>query len=109
MAEKKQVKKVISTEKVITPEVKAVVVTETKVARVIIRKKFSGVVVSDKSDKTIVVKVDTVKIHPKYKKRYTRSQKYKVHDEKNEFKTGDKVNFVECRPLSRDKRWRVVK
>ena len=109
MAEKKQVKKVTATEKVITPKVKAVVVPETKVARVIIRKKFSGVVVSDKSDKTIVVKVDTVRIHPKYKKRYTRSQKYKVHDEKNEFKTGDKVSFVECRPLSRDKRWRVVK
>ena len=109
MAEKKQVKKATATEKVITPKVKAVVVPETKVARVIIRKKFSGVVVSDKSDKTIVVKVETVKIHPKYKKRYTRSQKYKVHDEKNEFKTGDKVNFVECRPLSRDKRWRVVK
>lgn len=109
MAEKKQVKKVAATEKVIAPKVKAVVASETKVARVIIRKKFSGVVVSDKSDKTIVVKVETVKIHPKYKKRYTRSQKYKVHDEKNEFKTGDKVNFVECRPLSRDKRWRVVK
>jgi len=109
MAEKKQVKKETATEKVITPKVKTVVVPETKVARVIIRKKFSGVVVSDKSDKTIVVKVDTVKIHPKYKKRYTRSQKYKVHDEKNEFKTGDKVSFVECRPLSRDKRWRVVK
>jgi len=109
MAEKKQVKKLTATEKIIAPKVKAVVVPETKVARTIIRKKFSGVVVSDKSDKTIVVKVETVKIHPKYKKRYTRSQKYKVHDEKNEFKTGDKVNFVECRPLSRDKRWRVVK
>ena len=109
MAEKKQVKKVVPAEKKITPEVKAVVPTETKVAAAIIRRRFSGVVVSDKSDKTIVVKVDTVKIHPKYKKRYTQSQKYKVHDEKNEFKAGDKVSFVECRPLSRDKRWRVVK
>jgi len=108
MAEKKQVKKVATT-KEITPKVKAVVAPETKEARTIIRKKFSGVVVSDKSDKTIVVKVDTVKIHPKYKKRYTLSRKYKVHDEKNEFKAGDKVSFVECRPLSRDKRWRVVK
>jgi len=108
MAEKKQDKKVA--EKVVTPEVaKPVVATEAKVARTIIRKKFSGVVVSDKSDKTIVVKVETVKIHPKYKKRYTVSRKYKVHDEKNEFRTGDKVSFVECRPLSRDKRWRVVK
>lgn len=75
----------------------------------IIRKKFSGVVVSDKSDKTIVVKVERVKINPKYKKRFTVSSKYKVHDEKNEFKTGAKVTFVECRPLSKDKRWRVIK
>lgn len=75
----------------------------------IIRKKFSGVVVSDKSDKTIVVKVERVKINPKYKKRYTVSSRYKVHDPKNEFKTGDKVTFVECRPISKDKRWRVIK
>ena len=110
MAEKKQVKKVSAAPKEVTPKVaKEAVILETKVARTIIRKKFSGVVVSDKSDKTIVVKVETVKIHPKYKKRYTVSRKYKVHDEKNEFRTGDKVTFVECRPLSRDKRWRVVK
>jgi len=75
----------------------------------VIRKKFSGVVTSDKGDKTIVVKVDRVRIHPKYHKRYKVSRKYKVHDEKNECHVGDKVNFVECRPLSRDKRWRVVK
>ena len=75
----------------------------------IIRKKFTGVVVSDKSDKTIVVRVDRVKINPKYKKRYTVSSRYKVHDETNEFKTGDKVTFIECRPLSKDKRWRVTK
>ena len=72
-------------------------------------KKFNGVVVSDKNDKTIVVKVETVKVHPKYKKRYVVSRRYKVHDEQNEFKTGDKVVFIECRPLSRDKRWRVIK
>ncbi len=75
----------------------------------VIHRRFTGVVVSDKSDKTIVVRVESVKKHPKYQKRYTVSQKYKVHDEKNEFKTGDKVSFVECRPLSRDKRWRVIK
>ena len=74
----------------------------------VIKKKFNGVVVSDKQDKTIVVKVDSVKIHPKYKKRYTSSKKYKVHDEENKYKTDDKVSFVECRPLSRDKRWRVL-
>ncbi len=74
----------------------------------LISRKFTGVVVSDKSAKTIVVKVESVKIHPKYKKRYTVSRKYKVHDENNKFKAGDKVTFVECRPLSRDKRWRVI-
>ena len=74
----------------------------------VIRRKFSGVVVSDKNAKTILVKVDTIKVHPKYKKRYTVSRKYKVHDEENKFKVGDKVSFVECRPLSRDKRWRVL-
>ncbi len=73
-----------------------------------ISRKFIGVVVSDKSAKTIVVKVESVKIHPKYQKRYTVSRKYKVHDENNKFKVGDKVTFVECRPLSRDKRWRVI-
>lgn len=81
---------------------------ETNKKEAVIRKKFSGVVVSDKMEKTIVVKVDSVKIHPKYKKRYTRSTRYKVHDEKNQFKEGDKVVFVECRPLSKDKKWRVV-
>ncbi len=75
----------------------------------VIRRRFTGIVVSDSSDKTILVRVDSVKKHPKYQKRYTVSRKYKVHDEKNEFKTGDKVVFVECRPLSRDKRWRVIK
>lgn len=73
-----------------------------------IRRKFSGTVVSDKMDKTIVVSVDRVKKDPKYGKRYTVSDKYKVHDEKQQFKNGDKVSFVECRPLSKDKRWRVL-
>ncbi len=71
-------------------------------------RKFTGVVVSDKMAKTIVVKVESVKVHPKYQKRYVVSQKYKVHDETNRFKEGDKVEFVECRPLSKDKRWRVI-
>ncbi len=74
----------------------------------IIKKKFYGVVISGKMDKTIVVRIDRVKVHPKYKKRYTVSKKYKVHDEKNQFKEGDKVTFAECRPLSKDKRWRVL-
>jgi small subunit ribosomal protein S17 len=73
-----------------------------------IKRKFNGVVVSDKMDKTITVSVESVKVHPKYKKRYTVSKKYKVHDEKNLYKEGDKVEFLECRPLSKDKRWRVI-
>lgn len=67
-----------------------------------------GVVTSDKMDKTIVVKVDTLKKHPKYHKRFTSTKKYKVHDPKNQFKIGDKVSFVNCRPISKDKQWRVV-
>jgi small subunit ribosomal protein S17 len=74
----------------------------------IIRKKFTGEVVSDKNDKTIVVLVSRVKIHPKYGKRYKVSSKYQVHDPKNTFKIGDSVSFVECRPLSKSKRWRVI-
>lgn len=71
-------------------------------------KKFSGVVASDKNDKTLVVSVESVKIHPKYKKRYTVSKRYKVHDEENKYKVGDKVSFIECRPISKDKKWRVI-
>jgi len=67
-----------------------------------------GVVVSDKMDKTIVVAVDTLKKHPKYHKRYTSTKKYKVHDEKNQFKTGDEVTFVSTKPISKDKKWKVV-
>ncbi|MFA6995275.1 MAG: 30S ribosomal protein S17 [Patescibacteria group bacterium] len=80
-----------------------------KISPEIASRRFNGVVVSDKSDKTIVVRVETIKKHPKYQKRYTVSRKYKVHDEKNEYHTGDKVSFIECRPLSKDKRWRVIK
>jgi small subunit ribosomal protein S17 len=76
--------------------------------KTVLKKKFNGVVVSSKMDKTIVVRVDRVKIDPKYGKRYTASKKYKVHDEKNKYKEDDKVIFIECRPLSKDKRWRVI-
>lgn len=74
----------------------------------VIHRTFNGVVTSDKMDKTIVVAVETVKVHSKYHKRYTSTKKYKVHDEKNQFHEGDKVTFIECRPLSKDKRWRVL-
>jgi len=72
------------------------------------KRELEGLVVSDKMQKTIVVRVDRVKTHPKYGKQFVVSKRYKVHDEKGEYKTGDKVVFVECRPLSRDKRWRVT-
>lgn len=70
---------------------------------------LKGVVVSDKMDKTIVVSVSRLKKHPRYKRRYRVDKKYKVHDEKNEFKIGDRVMIRECRPISKDKKWRLVK
>ena len=78
-------------------------------AKKIIKRQLKGEVVSDKMDKTIVVRIDTVKVHPRYKKRYKVSERFKAHDEKNEYKVGDKVIIQECRPLSKDKRWRVTK
>lgn len=81
---------------------------EKKELKKINKRTIKGVVVSDKADKTIVVKVSRIKKHPKYGKRYFASRKYKVHDERNQFKTGDQVVFVECRPLSKDKRWRAL-
>ncbi len=68
---------------------------------------LKGVVISDKMDKTIVVSVSRLKKHPRYKKRYRVNKKYKAHDEKNEFKIGDRVIIRECRPVSKDKKWTV--
>ena len=73
-----------------------------------IKRTFEGIVMSDKSDKTVVVRIDRVKMHSKYHKRYTVSKNFKAHDEKNEYKIGDKVIIQECRPLSKDKHWRVI-
>lgn len=72
------------------------------------RKVRTGVVVSDKMSKTIVVRVDNLKVHPKYKKVYKVSNKYHVHDEKEEASLGDSVSIMETRPLSKTKRWRLV-
>jgi small subunit ribosomal protein S17 len=71
------------------------------------RRVLQGVVTSDKMEKTITVKVIRFFQHPLYKKYVHRSKKYKAHDEKNECHTGDMVRIVECRPLARDKRWRL--
>lgn len=72
------------------------------------KRKFTGQVVSVKMNKTIVVRVDTMKLHPKYNKSYKVSKKYPVHDETNAAKPGDKVVFVETRPLSKTKRWGLI-
>lgn len=74
-----------------------------------IRRSFSGIVVSNKMDKTIVVQVDRTLVHPKYGKRYVRSEKFHVHAPEGKFEIGQKVSFRECRPLSKTKRWTVVK
>jgi len=73
------------------------------------KRQLTGIVVSNKMAKTVVVKVERIKKHPKYKRRYKVHKKYKAHDEKNEYKIGDKVIIKECRPISKEKRWRVIK
>ena len=73
-----------------------------------LRKTMIGTVVSDKMDKTVVVAVETSVRHPMYKKTVKRTYKLKAHDESNECKAGDKVKVMETRPLSKDKRFRVV-
>ena len=73
-----------------------------------LRKTRTGKVVSDKMDKTIVVAVEDHVKHPLYKKIIKRTYKLKAHDENNECKSGDTVRVMETRPLSKDKRWRVV-
>ncbi len=73
-----------------------------------LRKSRVGIVTSDKMDKTISVKIETKVAHPVYKKRINRTTVFKAHDENNEAKIGDKVKITETRPLSRDKRWRLV-
>ena len=69
---------------------------------------LKGVVVSDKMDKTVVVSVSRFVKHPLYGKFYKVSKKYKAHDEENVYKTGDKVEIVETRPISKDKKFKVI-
>ncbi|PIT69550.1 30S ribosomal protein S17 [Bartonella tribocorum] len=70
---------------------------------------LQGVVISDKSDKTVVVKVERRYSHPLLKKTVRQSKNYKAHDENNQFKIGDQVSIQESRPISKDKCWVVVK
>jgi len=72
------------------------------------KKRLQGIVVSDKMQKTVVVKVERLKLHPRFKRLYKVHKKFKAHDEKNECRVGDVVVIEETRPLSKEKRWRVV-
>ena len=69
---------------------------------------LTGIIVSDKAKKTVVVRVEQIKKHPKYKRRYRINKKHKAHTEKEEYKMGDKVVIEECRPISKEKKWRVI-
>ena len=82
--------------------------TETKNATRGSRKTRTGVVVSDKMQKTVVVAIERRVPHPQYGKMVTRTRRVKAHDEENSAKAGDTVRIMETRPLSKDKRWRVV-
>jgi small subunit ribosomal protein S17 len=72
------------------------------------KKQLQGIVVSDKMQKTVVVEVERIKEHPKYKRRFKVHKKYKAHNEKGEFHVGDRVLIEECKPISKDKKWRVI-
>jgi len=72
-----------------------------------IRKTKVGTVISDRMDKTIVVRVERLVPHPVYKKYVKRRTTYKAHDEKNEYRIGDRVEIIETRPVSKEKNWRV--
>ncbi len=72
------------------------------------KKVYTGKVVSDKMEKTIVVAVTRLTQHPVYKKTIKKVAKFKAHDEENKYKMGDKVSIIEARPISKDKRWKVL-
>jgi len=74
-----------------------------------LRKERTGIVIRDRMEKTVVVSVERTVMHLRYKKYLRRRTKVKAHDESNQSHVGDRVLIVECRPLSRDKRWRVSK
>lgn len=73
------------------------------------KRRLTGIVISDKMQKTVVVKVELIRKKEKYKKRYKYHKKYKAHDEKEGYKTGDRVVIEECRPISREKSWMVIR
>ncbi len=73
------------------------------------KRQLKGTIVSTKMQKTVIVKVEKKKMHPKYKRRYSFHKKYKAHSEIEELKVGDKVIIEECRPMSKEKKWKVIK
>lgn len=73
------------------------------------KKTLTGKIVSNKMQKTVVVEVERIKEHPKYKRRYKRHKKYKAHVKDGDYKVGDKVIIQEFRPISKDKKWKVIK
>jgi len=73
------------------------------------KRQLKGVITSNKMSQTVVVKVERIKEHPKYKKRYQVHKKYKAHVAEGEYSVGDKVVIEECRPISKNKKWQVIK
>ena len=72
------------------------------------KKTLQGIVVSDKMQKTVVVEIERMKEHPKYKRRFKIHKKYKAHDQNQEYHIGDKVLIEETKPMSKDKNWKVI-
>lgn len=73
------------------------------------KKTLQGIVVSDKMQKTVVVEIERIKQHPKYKRRFKVHKKYKAHDENQEYHIGDNVVIEETNPMSKEKNWKVIK
>jgi len=73
------------------------------------KRQLQGIIISDKMQKTLVVQVERIKEHPKYKRKYKFHKKYKAHVEGGEYQVGDKVVIEECKPISKEKKWKVIK
>jgi len=73
------------------------------------KRQLTGIIISNKMRKTAVVKVEQIKEHPRYKRRYRFHKKYKAHDEEGKCNIGDEVIIEECRPISKEKKWKVIK
>jgi len=73
------------------------------------KRKLIGKIISNKMQKTVVVEVERIKEYPKYRKKYKIDKKYKAHVEEGEYQIGDRVIIEECRPISKEKRWKVIK